>query len=168
VLCDIESGDSAERLLNNALNLTCKVTSAYMFFWFRALEKADMYEATEPYLDSLRSLVKLGCTTTPEWVGEDVRSECHAWSAVAIYEFTTKVLGVTYKHNAINIAPYIKDRRYAKGEVATPVGIVYCEWSIDDTKFKINIKLPENKTAVLKMPDGKVCDVGSGEFTCDI
>lgn len=168
VLCGMEKGDRAKNILLKSINLECKATSAYMFFLFRALEKAGIYDHSEECMDSLRSLVELGCTTTPEWVGEDVRSECHAWSAVAIYEFTAKVLGVTYEDNCINIKPYIKGRENAKGEVATPVGMVYCEWKICNGVFSITIKLPENQKAVLTLPDSSVLMAESGEYSCEI
>ncbi|MCR4692491.1 MAG: hypothetical protein K5664_01255, partial [Firmicutes bacterium] len=100
-----------------------------------------------------------------EWIGENVRSECHAWSAVAIYEFTAKILGVTYKNNTILIEPYIAGRNYAKGEVATPFGKIFVDWEITDDIFTINIKLPENQKAVLTMPDGTVYNAESGVYT---
>lgn len=168
VLCDIETEESAKSILIKSMELKCKVSSAYMFFLFRAFEKAGIYELSEEYMDSLRSLVDLGCTTTPEWIGEDVRSECHAWSAVAIYEFTAKVLGVTYKDGIIQINPYVKGRNYAKGEVATPVGMVYCEWEKNDNLFCIKLEIPENKNAVLILPDGSVIDAQNGIYRCDL
>lgn len=168
VLCDMEKSDNAKKILKESMKLTSKATSAYMFFWFRALEKAGIYELSEESMDSLRSLVDLGCTTTPEWIREDVRSECHAWSAVAIYEFTAKVLGVTFKDGNIRIEPYIANRKYAKGEVATPEGVVFCEWHITDGEFSIDIKLPDHKRAFIKMPDGKAFEAVSGKYICKI
>ena len=168
VLCDMESGEDAKVLLNKSMGLKCQATSAYMFLWFRAMEKAGIYEKSEEALNSLRSLIPLGCTTTPEWVREDVRSECHAWSAVAIYEFTAKVLGVTYRENTIRIKPYIFGRTFAKGSVATPVGMVYCEWEVRKEKFFIKIDLPEHTDAVLTLPDGTVVRAKSGLYQCDV
>lgn len=168
VLCGLEKGDKAKQILINSMNLTCKSTSSYMFFLFRALEKAGIYEMSEKCMNSLRSLVDLGCTTTPEWIDEDVRSECHAWSAVAIYEFTAKILGVTYRDDTIYIEPYCFGRNFAKGEVATPVGTVYCEWKINDNEFTAEIKLPKKQTALLKMPDGTEIKAVTGKYNCKL
>lgn len=168
VLCELEREDAAKKLLKKATNLKCKASLAYTFFLFRAFEQVDMYEVVNEYMDSFRELVKLGCTTTPEILGEDVRSECHAWSAVAIYEFTAKVLGVTYRDGCINIKPYVKGRNFAKGKVATPVGDVYVDWTIYDGEFKINVKLPERIRATLTMPDGQIIEVQSGVYNSKI
>ena len=165
VLCNMERGNNAGKILTNSAILKTKISSAYMFLLFRALEKSDMYYMSGEYLDSLRTLVDMGCTTTPEWIGEDVRSECHAWSAVAIYEFTAKILGVSYKNNTICVAPYVEGRSYAMGEVATPVGNVYVAWKVVDDIFTIDIKVPDNKKAILTMPDGMMYNAVSGVYT---
>lgn len=166
VLTGLETGENAVKLLENSEKLNCKATLAYMFFLFRAFEKAGIYKKSKEYLNSLKCLADMGCTTTPEWIGEDVRSECHAWGAVAIYEFTAKVLGVTYNESKIKIEPYINGRDYAKGSVATPKGMVYCSWKKQKEKFVIKIELPKNETASLVMPDGKTYDADSGEYAC--
>lgn len=168
VLAGLEMKKDAVKILKKSMNLTCKATSAYMFFLFRALEKAGIYEMADEYLDSLRSLIPLGCTTTPEWVGEDVRSECHAWSAVAIYEFTAKVLGVTYANDTICIKPYTEGRSYAKGEIATPKGTVYVEWNIVNGVFSIELLLPPNTKAKLEMPDNSEILAESGKYSAEM
>lgn len=168
VLSEMETGENAKEILKKSMKLTCKATSAYMFFLFRALEKADIYEMADEYIDSLRSLIPLGCTTTPEWVGEDVRSECHAWSAVAIYEFTAKVLGVTYENDTICIKPYIEGRRTAKGKVATPDGMVFVEWNITNGIFTVELLLPQNTKAKLVMPDNSEMLAESRKYSTKI
>ncbi|MCR4693103.1 MAG: hypothetical protein K5664_04390 [Firmicutes bacterium] len=168
VLCDMETGDSAREILKKSMELKCKATLAYTFFLFRSFEKTDMYYMVNECMVDFRNLIELGCTTTPERMGEDVRSECHAWSAVAIYEFTAKVLGVTFENGGIYIKPYIKDRSRAKGEVATPCGMVFCEWKKENDKFTISIKLPENRKTILTMPDGSVFEAESGKYSCDL
>ena len=166
VLCDMETGDKAREILKKSMELKCKATLAYTFFLFRAFERSDIYYMVNECMDDFRELARLGCTTTPERLGEDVRSECHAWSAVVIYEFTAKVLGITFENGGIHIKPYIKDRKTAKGEVATPSGMVYSEWKVKDDKFTITLKLPEK--AFLTMPDGSIFEAESGEYSCDL
>ena len=87
---------------------------------------------------------------------------------MAIYEFTAKVLGVTYRDGCINIKPYVKGRNFAKGKVATPVGDVYVDWTIYDGEFKINVKLPGKIRAALTVPDGQIIEVQSGVYNCKI
>ncbi len=168
VLCEMEKGEKAKDLLLKSMNLTCKASSAWMYHYFRALEMVGMYNLVDREMDELRSLLDLACTTTPEWVGEDVRSECHAWSAVAIYEFTAKVLGVTYCENVIYIKPFIGNRKQAKGYVATPKGMVYCDWAINGEEFTIQLKLPENCSAQLIMPNNTEITARSGVYQCKI
>ena len=164
VLCGIEVGQAAKELLIRSSSLKNTITSAYMYLYLRALEMAGIYEESETTMDKLRKLVDLGCTSTPETLFEKNRSECHAWSAVAIYEFTAKVLGVTYCDGQIRIAPYIKGRSHAKGAVATPAGMVLCQWEKSGDRFSIHIQLPEGKTAALILPNGETLSAESGTY----
>lgn len=168
VLCGLETGDSARTLLRRSKQLKTAVTPAYMFYYFRAYEIAGIYGEAEDKLNELRTLVDLNCTTTPEIMEEDNRSECHAWSAVAIYEFTAKVLGVTYVDGKISIKPYTEGRTHAQGEVATPVGSVWCKWTRNGEAFEIVVELPQGREADLTMPDGTQKRVKSGSYTVSI
>ena len=165
VLCGMETGKAAQELLIRSNDLKTAITPAYMYLYFRALDAAGIYGESEKYMEQLRTLVDLGCTTTPETLFETNRSECHAWSAVAIYEFTAKVLGVTYSDGQIHIAPYIAGRTHAKGEVATPVGMVKCQWEQTNHRFTLTIQLPEGEKALLTLPDGKTFQTESGSYT---
>ena len=168
VLCGMEVGQAAKELLIRSNTLKNAITSAYMYLYLRALEIAGIYDESEAMMNKLRRLVDLGCTTTPETLFEANRSECHAWSAVAIYEFTAKVLGVTYCDGQIRIAPYIKGRSYAKGTVATPVGMVHCQWKESDDQFTLSISLPKGETAVLILPNGETIHAESGTYTAKL
>lgn len=168
VLCGMETGEAAKALLRRSNTLETAITPAYMYLYFRALDMAGIYDEAEKVMDQLRTLIDLGCTTTPETLFETNRSECHAWSAVAIYEFTAKVLGVTYADGQIRIAPYIAGRPYAKGAVATPVGMVKCNWEKSDTTFKIDISLPKGEHALLTLPDGTTLQAESGTYTANL
>ena len=168
VLCGMETGQTAKELLIRSNTLKNAITSAYMYLYLRALEMADIYDESVAMMDQLRQLVDLGCTSTPETLFEHNRSECHAWSAVAIYEFTAKVLGVTYHDGQIRIAPYIAGRPYAKGAVATPAGMVQCKWEKSDTEFTVSISLPGEQTALLTLPDGRILQAGTGTYTAKL
>ncbi len=165
VLCGMETGEAAKQLLLRSEQLSCKATLAYTYYRLRAYEQVGMYDKADEIMDTYRGMVALGCTTMPEHEYEDVRSECHAWSAVAIYEFTAKVLGVTYTDGQIHVHPHIGSRPYAKGTVATPVGGVYVAWKQENGAFEIELKLPEGEAAILTMPDGKEMTVQSGKYS---
>lgn len=163
VLSGVEQGDGAREVLKNSMDLVCKASTSYAFLLVRALEKADMYDEADKIMDTFRAFVDLHCTTTPEWYGEDVRSECHAWSALALYEFTAKVLGVTYRDGKVLVKPYIANREFAKGSVATPKGMVYVDWNKNGDEFKINVKLPQDVKAMLTLPNGQSEEI-AGEY----
>lgn len=167
VLCGLVEGEQAAALLQKSKALTSRATFAYMFYLARAMEKAGIYAAFDQELDAMRGLTKLGCTTMPEVPGEHSRSECHAWSSLALYEFTAKVLGMTVEEGVLYIKPFVGKRRYAKGVCAAFGSAAECEWKVEDGKFKMKVSLPEGRTAVITMPDGSVLEgAGSGEYEC--
>lgn len=168
VLCGMETGENAKDLLIRSNDLQTAITPAYMYLYFRALEDAGIYGEAEKVMDQLRVLVDLGCTTTPETLFNTNRSECHAWSAVAIYEFTAKVLGVTYSDRTIRVTPYIHGRTHAKGAVATPVGTVLCQWEKTRAGFAVTLTLPEGETAILTLPDGTTVRTAGGTYTAPL
>ena len=110
--------------MENALTLDAKCTFAYAYFWFRALESVGLYDHSDTMMDRLRALPALGCTTIPE-TPDAPRSDCHAWGAIAIYEFAAVILGVHTVDAAkkrIRIAPRIDGRHHAYGTVYTGIG----------------------------------------------
>lgn len=169
VLTGIEQGDSAKKLLIEAERLSCKVTFAYTYYLARALEMAGIYDRIEAVLDSMRELTKLNCTTMPEVPFKTTRSECHAWSALALYEFTAKVLGVTVCENKVYVKPYINNREYAKGKVAVPGGMAEVEWKKADGEFTVRLTLPEGVTADVILPDSQaINNTSGGTYKCRI
>ena len=90
VLTDLVSGNAAKELMEKVLTDKSLVQCSFVqrFYLFRALEKAGMYERTEALWEDWQHMIDLHCTTfpeTPTWP----RSECHAWSALPLYEFRT-------------------------------------------------------------------------------
>ena len=63
------------------------------FEYFRAMEAVGRYDLAVKKLDLWRELLRLHCGTCPETV-TNARSECHAWSALPIYEFFHGIAGI--------------------------------------------------------------------------
>ena len=126
-LSGIADGERARQIMENAIPLETKCTFAYAYFWFRALEQVGLYHETERMMNRLRGLLDLNCSTIPE-TPDAPRSECHAWGAIAIYEFAAVVLGVrtvSAAEKKLRIAPHTDGRTYAKGDVYTGCGKVW-------------------------------------------
>ena len=143
--------------MKNSLDLEAKATYAFAYFYFRALESVGLYDKTKTMMDSYRSLLKLNCTTVPETPTKS-RSDCHAWGAIAIYEFSATVLGVRTENvseRSVSVKPYIKGRNYARGTVSTIGGDITVEWKKENGKFIISVtSANEGVKKVIKMPNG--------------
>ena len=154
VLCGLDVGESAKNLMENALKLKNNASYSYLYFLYRALEMAGIYEKKEETINELKSLIPMNCTTIPERVISP-RSECHAWSAIVLYEYTSRVLGVEVldaKDKTLIIKPYTEGRNYAKGFVGTPWGYVWCSWQKNGDKLEVDAKVPKGTKAKVVLP----------------
>ncbi|MFB5678869.1 alpha-L-rhamnosidase C-terminal domain-containing protein [Paenibacillus terreus] len=147
VLTGLCEGERAKSILNRALDkpqvLKCSFSMA--FYLFRALEKGGLYERTAELMKQWRDLLPLQLTTLPETPVE-ARSDCHAWSALPIYEFTHCILGVKSVKpgwSEILIEPQTLDIPEMKGEIYTPAGVISVGWCKSDTSFFISGKVPD-------------------------
>lgn len=153
VLSGIADQAEAAALMKKSQNLYALGSLAYSYFVMRALECAEIYECSESIMDQYRNLLPLNCTTIPE-TANNPRSECHAWGAVAIYEFTAVVLGVKDAvQDCIEIKPYIHNRKHAKGTVFTRLGEINVEWSVCEGMFRIHAETQNDIGIKILMPD---------------
>ena len=171
-LSGIAEGAKARRIMENALSLGTICTFAYAYFWFRALESVGLYEKTKPMMDRLRGLLDLNCSTIPE-TPDAPRSECHAWGAIAIYEFAAVVLGVktvSAEEKKLRIAPNIDGRNYARGTVFTGCGRVRVDWNIDGGLFRLHIESDEGTHKQIVLPNGEIyeTDAGIADYTAEL
>ena len=162
----------AKKIMTNSLNIEAKSTFAFAYFYFRALEVAGMYEKSAEMMELYRGLIKLNCTTIPETPTES-RSECHAWGALAIYEFSATVLGVrTYDvlKKSVAIKPYINDRSYARGTVSSIAGNITVEWKKAEDVFEISISSENENEKILTLPSGETVSFTDKQksFSCKI
>ena len=157
----------AKSIMKRSLSLAAKATYAFAYFYFRALEAVGMYDKTEEMMDSYRGLLALDCTTIPETPTES-RSDCHAWGALAIYEFSATILGVrTYdvSEKSVSIKPYIEGRDSARGTVSTIGGNVFVSWRKANGEFTIHIKSADNVRKVIYLPNGEAYESDRSEIT---
>lgn len=172
VLAGIATGDRARRIMENSIDIDAKSTFAFAYFYFRALERVGMYDHTDKLMDRYRNLIDLNCTTIPETpVG--ARSDCHAWGAVALYEFSAVILGVrtmNVENRSVVVKPYVKNRAYAKGTVSSIAGNVSVDWRKENGMFSITVSTESPAAIRVILPDGTICETdGTGEtFTCSI
>ncbi len=158
VLTGLVSGEAARELLRRSRNLEAQAGYAYAYLWFRALEKAECYEELGGEMkERFLGLLDMHCSTIPETPYSHTRSECHAWGAVALYEFTTVTLGVKLVDNSpriLQIAPRPQGTDHASGTVFTKWGKVDVAWEIIDKKFRLRLDTPDIVAAQIKVPFG--------------
>ncbi|MGO4371140.1 family 78 glycoside hydrolase catalytic domain [Paenibacillus sp. MCAF20] len=147
VLSGLCEGGKAKQVLNRALDdpqvLKCSFSMA--FYLFRALEKAGLYERTGDLLYQWVGMLPLRLTTLPETPTEP-RSDCHAWSALPLYELTHCILGLKSKQagwRELVIEPHTLDLPEMSGDVLTPAGNVSIVWRRTNTSFTISGIVPD-------------------------
>ncbi len=177
VLCGAVTGSAAEELIDRSFALDVNRASfSFNFYTFRALEKAGRYKQyAERLFTGWYKMLKLGCTTWCE-NPDDPRSECHAWSAAPIYEYSAMFLGVKPAATGFKEAVVTPDLTFADrvdGAVPTPEGIIKIHWVNQKGRLEFSLKLPKGVNARLKLP-GKDSVPVSGEYrysgnalTCD-
>lgn len=128
---------------------------AASFEWFRALEKAGMEEQMRRELDAWIGLLDRGSSTCPE-EPHHPRSECHAWSALPLYEFMRTLAGIRQENGKIVIRPRLFDLPDLSGEAITPLGTARFHYHRSrGGAWRYEISLPENVPGVLITPEGK-------------
>jgi hypothetical protein len=108
-------------------------------------------------MEQLYGLLDKGATTIPETPYSDSRSECHAWGAVALYEFTTMILGVKLQDQdtrKIVICPHIDGRKHAFGTAYTRFGAVEVRWQAGEHVFELELKTPDTAPVEVTVPIG--------------
>jgi len=160
VLSEIVTGDEARQLMHSCMTNPglAQCSFSMSFFLFRALEKVQLYRLTETlwtkWLDQLDNNV----TTWPEDLLAQ-RSDCHAWGAVPIYEFTSCILGVKPLlpgYEVVGIKPCTDYFPQAEGVVATQWGPIKVKWEMREDNFCLSVRLPRVCKAVITLPDATV------------
>ncbi len=131
----------------------CSFAASYE--WFRALERAGMEDQMRLDLDAWIGLLSRGSTTCPE-EPHHPRSECHAWSALPLYEFMRTLAGIRQENGKIIIQPRLLGLPDLTGVAVTPSGPVQYHYqrSADGT-VHYELVLPAQSEGLLITPDRK-------------
>lgn len=151
----LAQGDAARTILRNAIDSTdclkCSFSTAYE--WFRALEQVGMYEELRECINDWIGLLELDCTTCPE-TPHAARSDCHAWSALPMYEMMRTIAGVKnigIGWDKVVIAPHMLDLPDVSGTVTTPKGDIAFAY----TKTAYSLTIPEGMEAEFQYETGE-------------
>lgn len=166
VLNGLVSGNAAKRVLRHAMEDmdVLRVSFSTSFEWFRALEMAGMYADTKTDMSRWAALPALGNTTCPE-TPEESRSECHAWSALPIYEFIRVMAGIQVSDGELKIRPvpaYLPD---LEGQAITPWGLVSFQYRRESTGWQYTLTIPAGIQATFILPSGEERCLVTGTHT---
>lgn len=159
VLSGLVDGKEGRQLLQRMLDTKeiDKISFSTLYFLFRALEMVGLYDKTERLTEPWRECLQQALYTMPESVDlSRTRSDCHAWSALPLYEYTTCYLGVRPAENgrAIAIKPQAVWVPDCEGSVVTPQGIVKIRVWQENGNFCIDATTPEVPVYV-ELPNGR-------------
>lgn len=174
VLNELPQQSRAEKMLRHAAMeedvLKCTFSTAYE--WFRACAKTGVYDLTIRDMDGWIELPGKGCTCCPE-TPVDSRSECHAWSALPMYEMIGGMAGVCAQSEGwkqILVKPQTEAYRKSglndlSGKVTTPNGTIAFNYVYDSQTGKWNyvITLPKDMEGKFVGADGVEHQMAEGE-----
>lgn len=164
VLSSVVPCDKKQKIMKNMFeHIEClsKVSYCFSYFLCRALEETNLYYELFETLglwDMYIELMQYNLTTWPEDF-VTMRSDCHGWSAIALYEIPACFLGIKPLepgYQKVLIKPYVVPLNSYSGKV--PIG---------DNKFiEISIKKDINNKHFIdiKVPSGVEYELDLSQF----
>ena len=124
------------------------------FFLLRVYQLLGRYDLADHLFDKWRDMLENNMTT---WGESPVfaRSECHVWSSVMLYEFTSVILGIQPIEagcKKVQINPYTEILDYAQGSMATPYGEIFVRFDRNGEKVHLTVDSPAE---IVKLIHGK-------------
>ncbi len=142
--------------------LRCYFSTCYELF--RACEEAGCYELTEKQMDWWIRLLEEHCTTCPE-TPFNSRSECHAWSALPMYELLAVIAGIRRESgtpDCVEIRPHMDYLPDLEGKMITEYGEISFRYTPQGEAMCYEITLPEGMSGQFYRKDGEKVELGSG------
>jgi len=142
---------NTELMLAKSLLIDTTLTQATIYFKYylhRALIKARQGDDYLNWLGAWQNNLANGLTTWAEITDINAaRSDCHAWGSHPNIEFFRTVLGIDSGapgFSKVNITPHLGTLTDASGDIPHPAGKVSVDYKLKNSKWNINISLPEN------------------------
>lgn len=146
VLNGLLKGEKARAVMEKTFRepdvLRCYFSTCYELF--RACELAGCYELTGEQMDWWLKLLDEHCTTCPETPAGS-RSECHAWSALPMYELMSVVAGIRRESGEpsnVVIKPHLNAVPDLRGKFATEYGSILFYYEKQENGIRGSITLP--------------------------
>ncbi|KAK8847728.1 hypothetical protein IAR55_005587 [Kwoniella newhampshirensis] len=168
VLSGCISGEDAKRLVIQAFietNDFAVCSYPMMHYAFRALAEVDLYDQHfhalwEPWRAMLRNNL-----TTWEEDSVTMRSDCHEWSSLPIWEYTAEVAGLRPLEpgwSKLLFSPRLSLLPSLSASINLGKrGLAHVEWTTSQGgSMAVSIKLPENLHLISQLPDGREVDHG--------
>ncbi|CAK7200681.1 hypothetical protein SEUCBS139899_003379 [Sporothrix eucalyptigena] len=153
VLAGCVSGTNAQTLmrrtiLERAEHKLAKASFSLAFYLFRAASEAGVYEECWPALIApWEAMLQQNLTT---WAESEsmVRSDCHGWSAVPLYEITCEIMGIQYRSK-----PYL-DRVLGQDDIKIQVQIAPKKSLVEDMAITIGLPGSDQTSLSMSWKDG--------------
>ncbi len=134
-----------------------QVSYSMAFFLMRSLSLAGIYGENEDPWRGWKRMIEMNLTT---WNEDPVtqRSDCHAWGAIPLYEFTAELLGVrpeSITSDRILIVPQRTSVKEIQGSVVTRGGTLYVNMREKNGQSILTIKNPDKLELIITLPNGK-------------
>lgn len=141
----------AKKLLNDKSLTQCSVY--FKYYLHQALVKAGLGNDYMNWLGIYRENMAMGLTTWAEYSDVNTsRSDCHAWGASPNIEFFRTILGIdSYApgFTKIKIEPHLGNLSKIGGTIPHPDGNVSVAYTLENSKWKITISLPQKTRGIL-------------------
>lgn len=167
VLNGMVSGEEAARLMERTFTesdvLRCYFSTCYELF--RACELAGRYDLTKQQMDWWIDLIASHCTTCPE-TPVNSRSECHAWSALPMYELLAVIAGIRREGTGANgfvIRPHLDYVPDLSGQMVTDEGVIGFDYRRKGDVWEYEITVPKGCEAYFETKDGNRVMLAAGK-----
>ncbi len=170
VLSGAISGNEAKNCIKaSSAEYVHKCSYSYRYFRNRAYELLNIEPNIDEFLSDWKKMLELDATSWFEFPG-NTRSDCHGWSAVPIYEFTSVVLGIKPRGigiSSVEISPSFGTLDSARGSLPTRHGNIFVEWHKinDDNAYHVCVKSPDNITKIIRDINGNSISVTDSVIT---